>query len=545
MRCDTCGKEVAEGTAVCPYCGGKLLPGAPGEDRPLYQCEVKGLLKSGQLLVYRDRTEFVFSRVQKMVLPYASLVSLKKGLDRINFLMEDGRTESCSVSRKNLHEAYYSIEQASRPFLAQRRERLLAQGIRYSFPSSPSGLGGVLGGGVLNLLEDRAEYLSPAGKSDTLFYRDMRSARVSPAGSLELSFLDGSKRAFTVDKELREELGSFLSEALRPFLEERKAALLAQGIYFSMLSGQGFGKGTLHVYADRLVYTAEAGQSETVAFREIRSFAVSGGSLTADLTNASTKTYTVDKEVQDELRAFLESAVAPYIKERTEGYTLSFGMNERLEIHEERGLFHVLRQGGREISEAYPLDSLVKAEAVETKASRDLVSSLFSFNGEAPGQSREELIADLGVLLTVRAGQGEEQLPVCFGNMTSGAGRTSPAYIRCAAERERFFAYLAERIPACEQILPPPPAEAEPSADSAPQPAASPAVESAETESAPAPAAAGADGAFGEDGGGQALRAFMGALRASLDAEGDGRLPDDACGAFAKALSVSAFTAFN
>lgn len=489
MRCVKCGKELDGGALFCPFCGAKAPDGAFDEKTPLYQCQVKGLLRSGQLIVYRDRTEFVMSQVQKMVFPYESLVSLKKGLDRISFLMDDGRTETCAVNRKNLHEAFYTIEQASRPFLARRKEQLRDQGVRYSFPSSPSGLGGVLGSGLLNLLDDRMEYLSSGGKGETVSYEDVKSARISQMGALELAMYDGSRKAFAVDKELREEVSAFLSEALRPFIEKRRAELLAQGIYFSFLSSQGFSKGTLNVYDGRLGFTAKAGQEETTDFQEIRAFSVSDGTLTLELTNAVTRTYTVDKDSQEELNAFLEQAVSPYIEERTKGFDLCFGMNERLEINEERGLFHVLRQGGREISPAYSLDGLLKAEAAEIPISRDAVSTFFAFSGNTTPPGHEEQFTALTLRLTVRTEQGEEEVPVRFTGMTGNSGRSGPAYQRCMEELERLFSFLAQRVPACERVLPPPPAE-DPAPEAAPSPEAPPAEPEGEAaDSAPAPAA--------------------------------------------------------
>ncbi len=496
MRCVKCGRELDQGALFCPFCGEKVPSGGQVDNTPLYQCEVRGLLRSGQLIVYRDRTEFVLSRVQKMVLPYESLVSLKKGMDRISFIMEDARTESCTVNRKNLHEAFYTIEQASRPYLARRKERLAAQGIRYSFPSSPSGLGGVLSSGLLNILDDRVEYLSPAGKGETVSYQDVKAARISQVGALELALYDGSRKAYTVDKELREELAAFLQEALRPFIEKRKAELLARGIYFSFLSSQGFSKGTLDVYDRRLVFTAKAGQEEATDFQDIRAFSVSDGTLTVDLTNAVTRTYTVDKESQEELSAFLDQAVSPYIEDRTKGFDLCFGMNERLEINQARGLFHILRQGGREITPAYSLDGLLRAEAVETQLSRDAVSTFFAINGNTAPPGREERFTALTLRLTVRTEEGQEELPVRFTGMTGSAGRSGPAYGRCMEDLERLFSFLEERVPACERILPPPPAEETAPEEAQISEAVPVETESEEADSAPAPVPADS-GPFG------------------------------------------------
>lgn len=461
MQCMKCGKMLDNGVLFCPFCGEKVSAGTQQQnDTPLYQAEVKGLLKSGKLIIYRDRTEFIMSKVQKMVLPYASLVALKKGLDRINFIMDDGRTESCAVNTKNIHEAFYIIEQASRPYIAERNSRLQSEGIRYSFPSSRSGISGMLNNGLLNVLDDRSEYLTPSGKNEVISYQDVKAVRISPMGALEFSQYDGTKRAFTVDKELRDEVAAFYQTALAPFIEERKARLLSQGIYFSFLNNQGFNKGVLNIFEDRLEYKAESGQEEIISFQDIRLVRVSGSSLEAALTNGTSKTFQIDRDSQNEVLSFLNAAIAPYIEKRTKGFDTSFGLNERLELNESRGVFHVIRQGGKEISGEYNLQDIVKAEAIETKASQNIVSSLLAARGgDTTSKSAEERIMDIGILLTVRTDQGTGNVPVCFSSFSFGVSRTSPDYERCREEQSKFFSYMETRHPDCELMLPPPAGE--------------------------------------------------------------------------------------
>ena len=73
MECTKCRREIVDGAAFCPYCGEKVAE----EAKPLYTAEVKGLLKSGTLAVYADRVEFITSNVQRMVIVYSTLVSVK------------------------------------------------------------------------------------------------------------------------------------------------------------------------------------------------------------------------------------------------------------------------------------------------------------------------------------------------------------------------------------------------------------------------------------------------------------------------------------
>lgn len=86
-------------------------------------------MKSGKLIVYRDRTEFIFSSVQKATFYYANLIAVKKEWDHIDFITEDGHKESCPADRKCVHEAFLYIEQMVRPYLIQRENRLQSQGI--------------------------------------------------------------------------------------------------------------------------------------------------------------------------------------------------------------------------------------------------------------------------------------------------------------------------------------------------------------------------------------------------------------------------------
>ena len=154
MECTKCRREIVDGAAFCPYCGEKVAE----EAKPLYTAEVKGLLKSGTLAVYADRVEF---------------------------MTEDGRSESCTVNRKNIHEAFLYIDKASQPYIAARQERLLTQGVRYSLVSSMG-----LTGGVLNVSNEAVEFKGKAGQSETTSFREVRSAAAAMSG-LELTLLDG------------------------------------------------------------------------------------------------------------------------------------------------------------------------------------------------------------------------------------------------------------------------------------------------------------------------------------------------------------------
>lgn len=189
MVCVKCGREAAQRAKFCPYCGEKIGQITAAEEKPIYEAEVKGMLRSGRLIVYPDRTELITNNIQKTVFQYSALISVKKGLDRINFIMEDGQTVPCAVSRKNIHEAFVYIDQAVRPYIAERKNRLLANGIHYSFVSSQG-----LNGGVLDIGNDRVQFRQKSGQNEIVSYRDVKSVCIS-MGLLQFSLFDGRSKS--------------------------------------------------------------------------------------------------------------------------------------------------------------------------------------------------------------------------------------------------------------------------------------------------------------------------------------------------------------
>lgn len=471
-----------EGAAFCPYCGEKVAGGKPGERGPVYQANVKGKLKSGKLSVYSDRTEFATSSVQKTIYNYSALVAVRKklgvgtvlglGLDHIEFITEDGSTESCPVNRKDVHEAFLRIQEAIKPYLAQRRRRLLEQGVRYSLVSST----GLTGSGILNISDDRAELTVKSGQGRAVSFRDVKSVSAS-AGNLDFLLVDGTTRSFGVDKELQGEVLSFVKQAVEPYIAERKEALLAQGIYFSSLSSYGADSGTLNIYEDRAEFTARSGPGETVLFSDIRAVRLFTETLELALTNGATKAFGIERDMQDEALAFIKDAIEPYVLRRTVGFGASFGVDERLEVNEERGVFHLLRQGGNEITEECPLSALVRCELVECGAPKSALGLLAGAAKAVGVQDKlgapdaDDVISYVGVELTIQEVQGPWTETVRFGDFALGMSRTNKKYDQYLAEASRFMDYLGERCPACELVVPPPP---EPKAAPAELPAAAP-----------------------------------------------------------------------
>lgn len=458
MICVKCGHTIPAGAAFCPCCGEKAAQGDSGPETPLYQADVKTLLKSGRLVVYRDRTEFVTSSVQKAIFNYTSLVSVKKNLGNgIDFITEDGRTETCPADRKCVHEALVHIEQASRAYLAQRKERLLSQGIRYSFPSSQ----GFLNDGVLNLSGEQAEFKSKSGKSDIVSYRDVKSVSAY-GGTLDFTLFGGGTKSYAVGKELRDEVLAFVADSIAPYLAQRKEDLLAQGIYFSSYGPDG---GILDIRADRAEYKGRSGQVEgCVAFQDVRTVSLYGGMLELALTDGTSKSFPIEDDVAAEAMAFVKKAIEPYVAARTVGFDAAFGMDERIEFNDERRVFHFIRQGGREITGEWPLDALLRCAWTEDKqltalgsvvsGGISLLKSTAKAAGNQAGTEEEEKIGSVAVVLTIRTNQGVQSQSACFGRSSVGMGRTDKKYGQCLAEWAGLSEYLKAHCPECELVEP-------------------------------------------------------------------------------------------
>lgn len=461
MVCTKCGHEIMEGAAFCPFCGGKVLQGEQGGDEPVYQANIKKVLKSGKLVVYRDRTEFVTSSVQKAIFSYTGLVSVKKEWDHIDFITEDGRTEVCPADRKCVHEAFLYIEQMARPYLAQRKERLLSQGVRYSFASSQ----GILNDGVLNISDEQAEFRAKSGKDDIISFQDVKSVSAS-AGTLDFTLFGGRTKSFSISREMRDEVLTFVKGAVAPYLEQRKEALLARGIYFS---SSGLNGGSLDVLADRVEYKNQSGQVETVSFQDVRTASLYTGTLELALTDGTSRSFPVEEDMGGEILAFVKKAIEPYVLSRTVGFDTVFGIDERIEINEERAVFHIIRQGGREITDEWPMDALVCCEwkeQTELSALGSVVSggiALIKNAAKAAGSQTaaetEERLSCAGVVLTLCKDQDIRPQNVWFGIFPAGMSRMNKKYDRYLTEWARLSEYLQNHCPECglvEPVLPEP-----------------------------------------------------------------------------------------
>ncbi len=484
MICVKCGNEIPEGAAFCPNCGERVGRSGSGSEAPLYQANVKTLLKSGRLIVYRDRTEFVTSSVQKAIFDYTGLVSVKKNLSNgIDFITEDGRTETCPADRKCVHEALVYIEQAAGAYLAQRKERLLSQGIRYSFPSNQ----GLLNDGVLNLSNEQAEFRAKTGKTDVVSYRDVKAASAN-GGTLDFKLFGGGTKSYAVGKELRDEVLAFVTSSIAPYLAQRKKDLLAQGIYFSSYGPDG---GTLDILADRAEYKGRSGQVEgCVPFRDVRTTGLHGGMLELALTDGTSRSFPIEEDIAAEVLAFVKKAIEPYVTARTVGFDAAFGIDERIEFNDERGVFHLIRQGGREITGEWPTEGLIRCEWTEDKRLTALGSvvsggiglfkSAAKAAGSRTGTETEEKIGSVDVVLTFRTDRDAESQSVCFSRSSVGMSRADKKYGQCLSEWAGLSEYLQARCPECEIVDPVIPESASP--ESAARPEAGALPEHAEAE---------------------------------------------------------------
>lgn len=92
---------------------------------------------------------------------------------------------------------------------------------------------------------------------------------------------------------------------------------MAQGIRYSFVSSTGLvGSGILNISGDRAELKTKSGQSKTVCYQDVKSVGITSGSLEFSLVDGSSKSFGVDREMQEEILDFVRSAVEPYIAEK-------------------------------------------------------------------------------------------------------------------------------------------------------------------------------------------------------------------------------------
>lgn len=463
MQCVKCNRELSEGVVFCPYCGERTDFGNQEADKPIYLTDVKGLLKSGKLAVYCDRVEFSTSSVQKTVFNYSSLVSVRKRLlptPAILFITEDGCTESCAATSKNIHEAFLHVEQASRPYIEARRERLLTQGIKYSLVSSM----GMINSGILNISDDKVEFQSKSGKKETVFFQDVKTVSLY-TGSLEFSLFDGETRSFSLEKECRDDVLAFVKKAIEPYLAQRKQDLLERGIYYSFLSRMGQESGVLDIYEDRAEFTARSGRTDSVRFKDVRIVNLYSEMLEFHMVDGTVRMFAADRDEQDEILNFTKKAIEPYVRKRTEGFETAFGLVERIEINRKRGVFHIIRQNGAVITEEDLLENIVKCQQAESTELNPMVTGfrlgskaiVNKASGRQGMADEEDMVRSIDILLTIRTDEGQQVETIRFGDFPLGISRSNPKYAQYAADAAGLMDFLGECCPECELVIPDPP----------------------------------------------------------------------------------------
>ena len=129
------------------------------------------------------------------------------------------------------------------------------------------------------------------------------------------------------------------------------------------------------------------------------------------------------------MRAF--SAVAA----RTVGFDNAFGTDEQIEFNNQRGVFHILRQNGCEITDEWPTDALIQCEWTENTeltALGSMVSggiSLLKSAAKAAGSQTavetEERLSSAGVVRTLRGESDVLTQNVWFGIFPMGMSRSN------------------------------------------------------------------------------------------------------------------------
>lgn len=459
MECIKCGRELAEEAAFCPYCGKEIASKNPKEETPTYFADIKGLLKSGKLAVYNDRVEYIANNVQKTIFYYSGLISVKKGTDRILFITEDGHTEPCILNNEIIDDAFSHIEKAATPYIIEKTDLLFSKGIKCLLVTSLTP-----GSGILNVLNDRAEFKATLGRNETICFKDVKSVCLSK-GMLEFTLSDKKTKSFILGKNIREAFLSFTKRKFQFYISERKKALLSKGIYYSFFSSQGSDSGTLNIFKDRIEFSDSLGKNNITLFKHVRTVRFIKEKLEFLLTRGTSKFFTVDKDIQDEVLSFLTNAIQPYVIERITGFEISFGTDERIEINQKRGVFHIIRQEGNEITDEYPLYQITKCEQIEYGGLSNILEDVV-FTGktvinnaaEAVGlvntAAKNKKISYIGIILTIQTEQGTQIEKVQFSNSFLKANQINKKYDKYIAEITKFMNYLANNCPNCELLSP-------------------------------------------------------------------------------------------
>lgn len=460
MLCEKCGQRIDEGARFCQYCrkrvdrqgpeGNEPNRGSPEENKPVYQAEVKTLLKSGRLLVYRDRTEFVVSSEEKLTFKYEDmdLVAVEKRSGCIHFITGDGQRKSCPVDSKCVDEAFVRIADASEGRIARRMEQLQAQGVRFSIPARQRSMEG-----VLEITDRQAEFRGK-GKVKRIPFPEVRSVHADRlSGTLDIIRFGKGTISFAIGKEKRDQVRDFVQKAVEPLLEQRERGLRERGILLSSLGTDGV---TTDFYEDRLERKGQTGET-AIYYRSVWAVFLKGKNiLELSLTDGTQKELLTDTGDEERAESLVRDGIQRWFKPRMEGFDAVFGVDEQIEVNQGKGLFHIIRQNGRAVTDEWPLEALSRCRWEEKKELGAVVSrvskSIAILNRVAGNQAAaetEDQPSRAGVVLTLDTEQGTQTETVWFLLAGMEVSRTSKRYRECLAKGMEFFSFLKAHCPNC------------------------------------------------------------------------------------------------
>lgn len=208
--------------------------------------------------------------------------------------------------------------------------------------------------------------------------------------------------------------------------------------------------GTLSVYDNGIHFQGMDAKSVELKIGDIREVVTSMGNLSLLSYSGEKHTFVIPQEKEREIMDFLRVRVDESNQKMQEGFNLSFGIDGKIEVNEEREEFHI--RNGSWLSTNYKLSQILSYESSEVSKKADylggaLAGNLLGGTGgavlgtlHAAGQSGK--VEYVRMNLTVKTDTGIEALWVNFGVPVFAVERGSSKYAMYAAECSRFVAYM-------------------------------------------------------------------------------------------------------
>lgn len=208
--------------------------------------------------------------------------------------------------------------------------------------------------------------------------------------------------------------------------------------------------GTLWVSDSGIKFQGMDIQSVDLKIEDIRETSTTMGNLSIQTYGGEKYTFVLPQEKHREIIDFLKDRVDTSNQRMQEGFDLSFGIDGKIEVNEEKQEFHI--RSGAWVSANYKLNQILSYESSEASKKADylggaLAGNLLGGTGgavlgalHAAGQSGK--VEYVRMNLTVKTDKGIEALWVNLGDPAFAVERNSGKYALYTAECSKFIAYM-------------------------------------------------------------------------------------------------------